>query len=118
MIISFAWTTESLISGRKTVTRRQWTRRYHDAWVRAYVAGRYVHDAYDKSPRFGGKLVGRILLTETPKRETLSQMLESDLGAEGGLWASKQEFIELFGGDANQTVSVIRFRFMPLEGVP
>ena len=42
-------------------------------------------------------------------------MLESDLGAEGGLWASKAEFIEFFGGDASQMVSVIRFRFVPLE---
>lgn len=116
MIISFAWTTPVLLAGKKTVTRRQWTRRYHDAWVRAYVGGRCTHDAYDKSPRFGGKRVGCIRLTETPKREVLGDMLESDLDAEGGLWASKQEFIELFRGDASQTVSVIRFRFLPLEG--
>lgn len=115
MIISFAWTTPVLLTGKKTVTRRRWSGRYHNLWVDHYARGFYVHDAYDKSPRFGGKRVGRILLTEMPKWERLCDMPESDLDAEGGLWASKKEFIELFGGDASQIVSVIRFRFIPLE---
>lgn len=118
MIISFAWTTSVLLTGNKTVTRRKWTRRYHDRWEDAFFTGRRLHDAYDKSPRYGGKSIGRILLTEVPRRQRLSDMPESDLDAEGGLWASKEEFIELFGGDASQIVSVIRFRFIPLEKVP
>lgn len=36
-------------------------------------------------------------------------MPESDLEAEGGLWATKEEFVELFGGDQEEVVAVVRF---------
>ncbi|MBW2053822.1 MAG: ASCH domain-containing protein [Deltaproteobacteria bacterium] len=50
-IVSFAWTTEALLAGRKTVTRRCWNERY---------AGRFksgdLVQAYDRNPS-GGRTV-------------------------------------------------------------
>jgi len=107
MILSFAWTTDALLSGRKTCTRRQWSDKYHEQWCRAWDNGRRTHQAWNKSPRFGGHKVGDFDLTCRPYREALTDMPESDLEAEGSLWSSLDEFIQLFG-DPNQRVSVVR----------
>ena len=40
-------------------------------------------------------------------------MPEEDLVAEGGLWDSKEEFIELFG-DPGEKVVVVRFELVSL----
>ena len=109
MIISFAWTTRSFLAGEKTCTRRRWDDRYFQKWVDAYVEGRTIHDAYDKTPRFGGKKVGRLELTCKPYKERLTDMPDDDVIAEGGLWADKREFIDLFG-DPEEVVCVIRFK--------
>jgi len=111
VIISFAWTTAALLAGRKTCTRRDWDERYFQQWVRAWREDRHVHDAYDRSPRAGGHKVGEIRLTCEPYRERLADMPESDVLAEGGLWSSKAEFVELFG-DPNLTPVVVRFEFL------
>lgn len=109
MIISFAWTTGVMLEGKKTCTRRRWSEQYFQQWVRAYQAGRLIHDAYNRSPRAGGKRIGKIRLTCEPYRERLGDMAEKDLEAEGGLWLSKEEFITLFGGDPEEKVVVVRF---------
>jgi hypothetical protein len=53
--------------------------------------------------------VGTIRLTCEPYKERLADMPEGDVVAEGGLWASKQEFIEAFGGGPDLAVVVVRF---------
>lgn len=111
MIVSFAWTTEALLAGRKTCTRRMWNDEYFDRWVAAWRRGRHIHDTYDKSPRFGGKKIGEIRLTREPYRERLADMPESDVVEEGGLWKDKAEFIELFGSP-DLTPVVIRFELI------
>ena len=108
MLISFAWTTEALLEGRKTCTRRRWKERYFQQWVRAWREGRLIHDAWDKLPRAHGKKVARIRLTCEPYREALKDMPECDLEAEGGYWSSKAEFMELFG-DPEEAMVVVRF---------
>jgi len=113
MIISFAWTTEALKCGRKTCTRRRWSERFFEQWARAWREGRLVHDAYDRSPRAGGKKVGEIRLTCEPYKERLVDMPEEDVEAEGGLWGSKEEFILLFG-DPEEEVVVVRFELVGL----
>ena len=112
MIISFAWTTEPLLSGRKTCTRRRWSSRHFGAWRQAWREGRLEHQAWDKSPRAGGKRVGTIRLTCEPYKERLADMPEADVLAEGGMWESKREFIELFGGAADLAVVVVRFELV------
>lgn len=108
MIISFAWTIEPLLAGLKTCTRRDWCDAYFQQWVRAWREGRHIHQAFDKSPRFGGRQRARIRLTCEPYRERLADMPEGDLVAEGGLWASKDEFIVLFD-EPEKPVAVVRF---------
>jgi hypothetical protein len=113
VILSFAWTTEALLAGRKTCTRRRWSDAYFRRWVEAWRQGRHLHDAWDKLPRAGGVKVGCIRLTCQPYRERLADMPESDLAAEGGAWASKEEFISLFGGP-QEVVTVVRFALLTL----
>lgn len=104
LIISFAHTTKALLAGKKTVTRRFWDDR-HAAKFRKGMAVQ----AWDRSPRAGGKCVAVIELTENPYRERLRNMPDGDLEAEGGLWESKEEFVGLMGGpDAEPWV--VRFR--------
>jgi hypothetical protein len=113
-IVSFAWTTPQFLDGTKTVTRRDWSYRTFIQWRNAWDDHRLVHDAYDKSPRSKGKKVGTFMMTARPYRERLGDFPESDLAAEGGLWATVQDYIDLQGGDQNKVLTVIRFR--KLEG--
>ena len=101
-----------MLAGKKHCTRREWDERYFQQWVRAYRAGNIIHDAYDKTPRAGGKRVATFQLTCEPYKERLGDMPERDVIEEGGLWRDKWEFIELFGGDPNMVVSVIRFELV------
>jgi hypothetical protein len=110
MIISFAWTTPQFLDGSKTVTRRDWSDRTFAQWCKAWDDRRLVHNAYDKSPRSKGKKVGTFMMTARPYRERLGDFPESDLAAEGGLWATVQDYIDLQGGDPEKILTVIRFR--------
>jgi len=116
MIISFAWTTFAVINGTKTVTRRVWADRTLATWHRAWDRGELIHDAYDRLPYRGGKLIGRIRLTCRPYREALLDMPEEDVAAEGGLWPTKHEFIRGFRdrgqGDETTQVAVVRFELV------
>lgn len=115
MILSFAWTTEAVVSGVKSVTRRVWSDRYFRQWVAAYRRGDVFHDAFTRSPRYGGKGFGFVNLVKEPYRERLRDMPVEDLAAEGGYWKDKDEFIDLFGGDGGLVVAVVRFRFVSFE---
>lgn len=77
MIVSFAWTTPALIAGRKTVTRRDWTPQH----AAKFHTGQVV-DAWDKSPRFGGKPVATIQIISVT-HEPMRMMPDSDYEAEG-----------------------------------
>ncbi len=110
MILSFAWTSLVLLSGQKTCTRRSWSNRTAQSWLKAYNNGRLVHQARDKCAFCHlAKKIALLRLTQPIYQERLCDMPESDLEAEGGLWASKQEFIDLFGGNPNRVVWVVRF---------
>jgi hypothetical protein len=114
MIISMAWTTNAYLKCRKRCTRRMWTDAYLAQWQKAWDEGRLYHSVYDRSPRNGGRQIGTLRLTCRPYREPLSQMPVSDLEAEGGLWSSLAEFIELFG-DTHLVPAVVRFDPFPFE---
>lgn len=70
-----------------------------------------VVDAYDKNPRNGGKAIEQIVLSCDPYQEALRDMPVSDLALEGGFWATREEFIEGFGGDPDHVVWVVRFDY-------
>lgn len=76
--ISFAWTTPAVLAAAKTVTRRNWTGRH-----RAQFSAGQLVDAYDKSPRNGGRKVATIRLTEEPYTEQLRNFPLEDFDAEG-----------------------------------
>ena len=76
-IISFAWTTSALLAGRKTCTRRDWSPQY----ARQFREGDLV-DAFNRSPRHGGKKVAVIRLTSVTFENT-RDMPDSDYEAEG-----------------------------------
>jgi len=111
MIISFAWTTGALLAGEKTVTRRAWD----DAYARRWVAGS-VHEAYDRSPRAGGRRVGRIRLTRTAYKERLADMPDDHFRREGGTryWPSKAAFVVMMGGPEVE-VWVIEFKLLAVD---
>jgi len=109
-ILSFSLTKEEFLSGKKTVTRRDWADSYHDMWVRMWETERLVHDAYDNIPRAGGKKIGQVMLIHKPYKEKLSEMPLEDLDAEGGMCSSREEFYSLIGKSPEDIVSVIRFR--------
>jgi hypothetical protein len=76
-IISFAWTVPSLLAGRKTRTRREWT----DEYAERFKVGDLIQ-AYDRQPRFGGKCIAIIEITGI-KQESTSEMTSDDYEKEG-----------------------------------
>ena len=77
-IIAFAYTTPALVAGAKSVTRRFW----REAHAQHFHKGDLVQ-AYDRSPRAGGKPVAVIRLTEEPRLEWNQDAPDSDWEAEG-----------------------------------
>jgi hypothetical protein len=108
-ILSFAWTKDEFLSGKKTVSRRCWKERQLKMWQRLWDSGRLVHEAWDKAPFAGGKRIGKFKLTARPYQERLGDMPESDLIAEGGMCRTLEEFYKLLGKTPEEIVSVIRF---------
>jgi hypothetical protein len=90
-IISFAYTTPALLAGAKTVTRRDWKPEY----ALRFKSGD-VCLAYDKSPRFGGKPVAKIILIGDPYQENTKIAPATDYEAEGFAWL-KEHGIKVVG---------------------
>ena len=109
-ILSFALTCEEFLSGKKTVTRRNWADSHYAMWARLWDTDRHVHDAYDNNPRAGGTKIGRIMLTARPYRERLADMPNEDLIAEGGMCSSLEDFCQLVRMRPEEQVTVLRFR--------
>lgn len=110
MNISFAWTTEALLEGKKDVTRRDWT----DKYAKMFLPEGSEHVGWNKSARFGGKRVCRIR-TVSLRREPIMKLLEDpeygeeEIKREGGLWANPEEFVVLFMNRG--IVEPIRYEF-------
>lgn len=116
MIISFGYTKQYLLAGKKTCTRRVWKPKTFQSCIKAYDDGMNYHTAVDKQLSYGGRRIGTILLTERPYLQRLTDMPEEDLVAEGGMVATLNEFIDkYFNGNANTEVAVLRFDFIPRE---
>lgn len=109
-ILSFSLTKEEFLSGRKTVTRRDWSHEHFRMWVRLWDTGRLVHDAWDNIPRAGGRKIGKLKLTARPYRERLSRMPPADLSAEGGMCSTVDDFCALIGKSRSEYVTVVRFQ--------
>lgn len=116
-IISFAWTTPQLLRGEKTVTRRDWS----DKYARQFRAGDLVQ-AYDKSPRAGGKRVATIEIKEK-RLEGLEALRDPVYGPqeminEGFPGRAPQEFERTFFSNSRRrdgTVWRIEFEVIELH---
>lgn len=111
MIISFGWTTQEFLEGKKTVTRRLSSERTIASWQNAWDRQRLIHKAYNKQAPYGGHQIGLIELTCRPYLEPIAEMPESDCEAEGGKCPTVAEFIDhYFKGDRTLVPLVIRFK--------
>lgn len=81
MILSFGWTWPAFVAGAKTVTRRDWSPDYARRWK----AGTEF-TAYNRSPRFGGQIIGRGRVLQDVVREPLAAMPDADYQREGFEW--------------------------------
>lgn len=111
-IITFSLTSDALLKGKKSVTRRDWKRSHMSNWQRWYDEGRRVHDAYDRIPIAGGRKIAEIRLIERPYWETLKNMPEEDLEAEGGMVDKLDRFYDLIGLPPSHEVAVVRFELV------
>jgi len=112
-IITFALTEMEFLSGRKTVTRRNWKPDYVRRWQRWWDEGRHAHDAWNGSPRTGGRFIGRFRLTCRPYWEQLVDMPEADLLAEGGMCETLADFYRLIEKSPDDVICVVRFEKLP-----
>jgi hypothetical protein len=95
MIISFAWTTGAFLAGIKTETRRFWDDKYMERFWSAVQNDNGLCQAWDRSPRFKGKRIGTIFITQKPERQKLELMTDQDEKNEGGLWGSAAKYREM-----------------------
>ena len=89
LYISFAWTTKAFLIGAKSRTRRYWTDEYAKRFIRAFILQEVIA-ATDRQLRFGGKVIGEIILETKPRREATGLMTEDDYYAEGLAWMEQQ----------------------------
>ena len=82
MILSFAWTTPAVVLGKKDTTRRDWSPKTI-AMARKIMAQGGTFDAWDKSPRFGGKPIGTVRILELIENEDSKMLAESEWEREG-----------------------------------
>jgi len=109
-IISFAQTVDEYLSGQKYETRRDWKHNYHKQWVKWWKEyPHFLHQAYNKSPRAGGKPIGKFVLICAPFYQQLKNMTLLDLSAEGGMCKTVEEFCKFIGKKPEDWVTVIRF---------
>lgn len=119
MIISFAWTTDALLAGRKTCTRRNWSAQY----AGRFRAGTY-HKAYNRQARYGGHKVGEISIAVEPYPEPVRCISDDDFENEGFAWMQengllirgitpRQFFVNWRASD--EILYVVRFRLVAVE---
>lgn len=82
MIISFAWTTPAVVMLQKTVTRRDWKPMTMAQFKGCVTTGELV-EAWDKSPRFGGKRFGEVRIVEVIHGEDSRTIPETAWEEEG-----------------------------------
>jgi len=105
-IISFAWTSQALLEGKKTVTRRDWK----DRFTFLMEEGDRLQ-AWDKLPRCkGAKKIGELRLTRKPYKQWLHEVTDEDEIKEGGLWGSGKAYQKAMGKD--RELWVIEFELL------
>lgn len=121
MWISFAYTTDAVIMGEKSVTRRNWARSHA---MKLY--GSQVVDIYDKNPRIHGQNMGQIEILGSPYLQRTGKMTPDDYEREGLLWMERNcrlmngQSPEIFFNnwiEANEMVYVVEFKLLNLTSL-
>lgn len=111
--ISFGLTADRI--HQKSVTRRTWRDTHAAKFIRAFEQEKQIV-ALDRDRRYGGKQIGWLTLAASPYQEKLADMPDSDIPLEGYPELTRSEFIDqFFGGDSDQILWVIRFKFEEKE---
>lgn len=85
MLISFAWTAAALLSGNKSVTRREWSAVHAEHYRRGELV-----DAWDRLPRVkGAKRIGSIRVSRPPYRQMSHLTVPEDFHREGFAWLQR-----------------------------
>lgn len=105
--ISFAWTTDALLAGRKTCTCRDWEPEY----AKKFRAGELVA-AFDRSPRYGGKQIATLRLTHDATFGVLKDIVPDAYEREGFAYYDEQ----VAAGNEKAIAAVKRGLHLP-EGV-
>jgi hypothetical protein len=124
MILAFSKTTEALLAGRKSVTRREWGDRHYENVKRKFddatAKGEPFHmQAWSASPHRGGKQIGKVVITSLT-REPTRDIPDSDWEAEGFEYMEHngidvgpdQACVELWNqwrSDQDKITTVVRF---------
>jgi len=118
-IISYAWTTPAVKARRKGCTRREWDNVYAAKFHKGDLC-----QAYDKSPRNGGKPFGIVRLTEDPHKERCCDIPEEDWENEGfeylteiGVTLHGSQPIEIWNSwkQSPELIWVVRFELTELS---
>lgn len=125
MIISFAWTTPAVALGEKCETRRDWSERTVRQFQKAAETGALV-EAWDRSPRFGGKLFGHVRILEVvPGEDSRTIPLSSweregfhvlDLLGAKIAGSSPHDVWRFWLLENDQPQTVVRFELVSLNG--
>jgi len=70
----------------------------------------------NRNPRNGGVKIGTIKLKACPRLQILKNMNGNDFRAEGGMVHSIEDFCNLIGKKPQDIITVIKFKFIPLNG--
>ncbi|MGH8002440.1 MAG: hypothetical protein ACREPR_24170 [Brasilonema sp.] len=127
MILSFSITSrlaalvgipDPLLTGIKSVSRRNWSEKYAAKWAKVYYEGQRG-EAWSALPFVpGAKKLGTFELLCPPYQEALKDMPDCDVFCEGNLWRDKQHFIDQIGnGNPEQILWVIRWHNFVIDDV-
>jgi hypothetical protein len=102
-ILSFGWTADKLLAGKKTVTRRKWKK----AWVQP---GDLVQ-AWDKGPHRGGRRLGTLKILKVTKLTGFPWRVTQREAEKEGFTAATELLQVLLDGDIDVWSPLYRIEF-------
>lgn len=105
-ILSFGWTADKLLAGKKTVTRRRWKK----AWVKP---GDLVQ-AWDKGPHRGGRKLGVLRILNVTKMSAYPWGINEKEAKKEGFDGEQYLLTVLLEGGVKPEQPLYRIEFEPV----